>query len=111
MREYHRDITDFLRSVGASDIHIEKRKHAYLTWTYQGKAFQYHLCFTPSDWRSGMNAISDLRRMMGLTKTIKVVGKRRKRKQKAAKQPIRVPTITALPEEPWRAKLRQLWID
>lgn len=108
MKEYHRDILAFVRGIGATNIVIGPGVHPKMTWLHQGKTYLYTLCSSPSDHRASLNAISTLRRMMGMTKSVKIVGKRRQRKQRAAKQPVPIPVVSTLPEEPWRKKLREM---
>lgn len=88
MREHIRQVKDFLESAGARDIYIARlTKHLQARWTWNGKAMAYTLPYSPSDFRGTRNAISCIRRMMGLVKTTKTIGERREKKHKPKQQP------------------------
>lgn len=74
MKDHLRKINDYLTSTGATEVkHVGSGKHIRFTWKLNGCRFVFFASSTPSDHRSTLNAISQMRRLIGLSKTTKTV--------------------------------------
>src|SRR5205085_3364226 len=64
MREHHRRVADFLRSVGASHVEISHRgtRHPRLKFNFGGLEHCVPISGTPGDWRSTRQCIAELKR-------------------------------------------------
>jgi putative component of toxin-antitoxin plasmid stabilization module len=66
MNEHHRDVVDFLREYGATDIRlVPGGKHPKLTFEFRGKRVERVMSASPGDHRTSANAIAELRRALG----------------------------------------------
>lgn len=109
MRELHRDLIEFLHSVGATDVRLEPARrtgHPRIIFTWKGEERTFFTAATPSDAiRGSANARADIRKMLGLVDNEKRVGQRRPRRHRRRDAAVRLPTMTAAPAEDWRMTL------
>ena len=106
MNAQQREAIAFLETSGAEHVHMTMgRKHPRVVFEWKGEEMFYVLPGTPGDTlRGAKNAISDLRRMLGLTPTAKRIGERRMRKAYAPEVKAAPPErLTDLPD--WRQSL------
>lgn len=105
MREFHRDIMDWLRDHGATEInYVQTNNHPRITFQHGGREWFYVVPGTPGDhYRAVKNSVTDIRRMLGLTPTIKRVGQRRQHKERNRVDLPELPAIT--PGKNWQAAL------
>lgn len=93
-----------LEAAGATDIELVKGgKHPRLYFSHQGKRRFYVLPGSPGDSRSGLdNCLSDLRRMLGVTKARERSAMPRRRRSTAKGTPSECPALTVA-QSPWLA--------
>ncbi len=105
MREFHRQVMDWLRENGAQDIRlVQTNNHPRVVFDWQGRERFYVVPGTPGDSRCAVhNSLRDLRRMLGLTPTEKRVGERRRHKERNRVDLPELPAIT--PGKNWQAAL------
>jgi|SRR6185312_6339017 len=127
MREQHRIVLDFLRDQGATDVRLEqpKRGHPRAVYVWKGREQFYVLPGTPGDTINGAkNSLTDLKRLLGLTKRHKTTGKRRTARNHAKPLPppppsevtvFRDPTLVLLNHPTIKAELParvdRLWLE
>lgn len=102
MNAQARAIIAFLKNTGAGDINIENGgKHPRIRYTWEGCSRFYVIPGTPGDARRGtQQALSDLRRLMGLTNTEKRIGERRTHRKRAARPGVQLPETITVPLDP-----------
>lgn len=105
MKDFHRQIIDWLNANGATDVRYQQtNNHPRVVFIWNGRERFYVMPGTPGDtMRAIKNATHDLRRMLGLTPTQKRIGQRRERKDKIRTDHLDLPTIT--PGKNWQAAL------
>lgn len=110
MREHHRRIIDWLTAEGATDILLDpRRRHTHIHFAWLGDAKRYVTSSMPCDSRTAtLNALTDLRHMLGLTEPVKRAGMRRQVRRRERERPVSAaPALTAGPD--WRNALPDLW--
>lgn len=103
--QHQADLFAVLEQAGVTDYRVEQgRKHRKLRFVHDGRERLYVFSTSPSDRRSTVNAVTDLRAILGVRRERRD-GSRRRRLTiaRAVKAP---ETITILPD-PWEA-LRDL---
>src|SRR5579864_446203 len=66
--EHYKQCTEFLNRYGIGDVELQHNgPHQRLIFTHNGRAKSFVIPATPSDHRGAMNAVSELRRYLGLT--------------------------------------------
>lgn len=69
--DYTRAVLAELATHGVTEYDIEDgRKHRKLRFIFGGKPILYVMPKSPSDWRASLNAVSDLRRIMGVDRLV-----------------------------------------
>lgn len=65
MKEIREAVCRAVREQGGQIIEVEqtKRNHQRCVWELGGRKLRYNFPLTPSDWRSTLNACSDVRRL------------------------------------------------
>jgi hypothetical protein len=89
-KDYIRAVKAELAAHGVAEYQIDDgRKHKKLRFSWQGKDVLYVMPKSPSDWRASMNAVSDLRRLMGVDRLVVKNAERRAapRSRAASKAP------------------------
>lgn len=82
MRPHLRELTEWLAEQGATGIELEHGRHVRIWYEWKGRRRFYLTAATPSDRRSTLRALADLRHILGLVEDTKRVGAKRKHRQR-----------------------------
>lgn len=108
MQKHQRGIVEWLRETGAEGVHIaQSGKHPRVFFRWRGDERSYVLPSSPGDTLRGqVNAIADLRRILGLVSNKRRVGERRRRKVRVSHRPAAaLSPVSLVPAEDWREAL------
>jgi hypothetical protein len=113
MQKHQRGVVAWLREAGAADVRVEQpsaRGHPRIVSRWQGEERFYVVPSSPGDvMRGEVNAIADLRRILGLVSHERRVGERRPRKVKRRRSgPVLAPVALSVGPVDWRDVLGAL---
>ena len=106
MREHLREIVAYIHRAGGTNVHVAHGgKHKRVTFQWGGRDWLFITSCTPADnYFAAVQAVADIRRMLGLSRHGKRIGTRRAgRGQTSARGRATPPALTTLPD--WRDRL------
>ncbi|MGI9489050.1 MAG: type II toxin-antitoxin system HicA family toxin [Geminicoccaceae bacterium] len=98
-RDHIDALTRELENYGATHVRVEQGgKHHRLVFTHDGKERFYVVPGTPSDRRGTLNALADIRHILGVRRTLAKSGRPKRRKPRARSEPMEDLTLTVKPD-------------